>query len=202
VYRGAGDGTIAHVVLNDGAMRVASPEAEMAHDFFTDLPAQPTEAELHVGVGDGQPEFGEYPMTLGGAAVTGPNAFAGSDGPGWDDLTVGVPTGVVPVQGPVRNALRMQGDCMMWSYAALVARTPDVDSDGDGLTDGREAELGTDPHDPDTDGDLHGDGTEVREGSNPRNPYSVPTPLGPFSSVNCNPLPCQLPITDGMDPIR
>ena len=34
------------------------------------------------------------------------------------------------------------------------------DSDGDGLTDGEEAALGTDPHDNDTDGDDLSDGSE------------------------------------------
>ncbi|MFC4359233.1 lamin tail domain-containing protein [Halobium salinum] len=38
-----------------------------------------------------------------------------------------------------------------------------VDSDGDGLTDAEEKELGTDPNDPDTDGDKIWDGKEVDE---------------------------------------
>jgi gliding motility-associated-like protein/uncharacterized repeat protein (TIGR01451 family) len=37
----------------------------------------------------------------------------------------------------------------------------DVDTDGDGLFDGEEATLGTDPGDPDTDGDGINDGAEV-----------------------------------------
>lgn len=37
----------------------------------------------------------------------------------------------------------------------------DIDSDGDGLLDSREAELGTDPYDPDTDKDGLTDGQEV-----------------------------------------
>lgn len=35
------------------------------------------------------------------------------------------------------------------------------DADADGLTDAREREIGTDPHDPDTDGDALPDGVEV-----------------------------------------
>lgn len=47
------------------------------------------------------------------------------------------------------------------------------DSDGDGLTDNEERQLGTDPFNPDTDGDELGDGREVRElGTNPLNPDS------------------------------
>lgn len=46
-----------------------------------------------------------------------------------------------------------------------------TDSDGDGLSDAREAELGTDPHDPDTDKDELSDGEEVNvHGTDPLNP--------------------------------
>jgi len=44
------------------------------------------------------------------------------------------------------------------------------DSDGDGLTNQREAELGTDPTNPDTDGDGLWDGDEVlKQGTDPKN---------------------------------
>ena len=42
------------------------------------------------------------------------------------------------------------------------------DTDGDGLSDEREAELGTDPEDDDTDGDLLPDGLEVETGTDPK----------------------------------
>jgi len=42
-----------------------------------------------------------------------------------------------------------------------------VDSDGDGLTDWQEAELGTNPYNPDTDGDGLSDGWEVEHGYDP-----------------------------------
>jgi len=44
------------------------------------------------------------------------------------------------------------------------------DTDGDGLTDQREGELGTNPNNPDTDGDRLNDGDEVRLRTNPLNP--------------------------------
>jgi hypothetical protein len=44
-----------------------------------------------------------------------------------------------------------------------------VDSDGDGLTDSEEADLGTDPNNPDTDGDGINDGDEVAGGTDPNN---------------------------------
>ncbi|MCA0982908.1 thrombospondin type 3 repeat-containing protein [Halobacillus yeomjeoni] len=45
-----------------------------------------------------------------------------------------------------------------------------VDSDGDGLSDSEEADLGTDPDKPDTDGDGYGDGEEVEANTDPLNP--------------------------------
>ena len=46
------------------------------------------------------------------------------------------------------------------------------DSDGDGLSDDREEELGTDPNDPDSDDDGLNDGDEVGLGTDPLNPDS------------------------------
>lgn len=48
-----------------------------------------------------------------------------------------------------------------------------VDTDGDGLTDSEEEQLGTDPTDVDSDGDGYEDGWEVTEGTNPADPNSV-----------------------------
>lgn len=65
---------------------------------------------------------------------------------------------------------------LVWNWAAIVpARITAVDgpldSDGDGLTDNEEAELGTDPYDPDTDNDRLMDGEEVKTyGTDPLNP--------------------------------
>lgn len=42
-----------------------------------------------------------------------------------------------------------------------------IDSDGDGLSDEREAELYTDPNSPDTDGDGFSDGIEMEHGYSP-----------------------------------
>lgn len=52
---------------------------------------------------------------------------------------------------------------------------PSVDADGDGLSNRREAQHGTDPTDPDTDGDTYEDGLEVKVGTDPLDPQSVPT---------------------------
>ena len=53
----------------------------------------------------------------------------------------------------------------------LFAACANADPDGDGLTNGEEEELGTDPDNPDTDGDGLDDYTEVHEtGTDPTNP--------------------------------
>jgi hypothetical protein len=49
---------------------------------------------------------------------------------------------------------------------------PDADDDRDGLTNGEEQALGTDPDDPDSDGDGVEDGREVEDGTNPLYGYS------------------------------
>jgi parallel beta-helix repeat protein len=49
-----------------------------------------------------------------------------------------------------------------------------LDYDWDGLDNGRECELGTDPKDSDSDDDGYDDGTEVAAGSDPLDPNSTP----------------------------
>lgn len=56
----------------------------------------------------------------------------------------------------------------------------DIDSDGDGLTDKEEAQIGTDPFNPDTDGDGLSDGQEVR-GTNFNGQTVKSDPLNPDS---------------------
>ncbi len=68
--------------------------------------------------------------------------------------------------GPDTEANFMFGAGVNWRWGARVpveyaVSGGDVDSDGDGLLDNREAELGTDPFNPDTDGDELQDGAEV-----------------------------------------
>ena len=57
---------------------------------------------------------------------------------------------------------------MLWLAGCTVADVEmDFDSDGDGLMDSLEAELGTDPLAVDSDGDSHTDAVEVDVGSDP-----------------------------------
>ena len=50
-----------------------------------------------------------------------------------------------------------------------------ADSDGDGLLDSAEIDLGTDPLDPDSDDDGTGDGDEVAAGRDPT--INEPAPI-------------------------
>lgn len=52
---------------------------------------------------------------------------------------------------------------------SIIVEDTREDSDGDGLSDAREAELGTDPSNPDSDGDGINDGDEVALGTDPNN---------------------------------
>ncbi|MEM8762623.1 MAG: Calx-beta domain-containing protein [Bacteroidota bacterium] len=76
-----------------------------------------------------------------------------------------------------------------------------VDSDGDGLTDGEEIQLGTDRNDPDTDDDGLTDGEEVLIVDDPSTvaiPERASDPLDncdPFLTPACNPEPIDLALS-------
>ncbi|MEY5001946.1 MAG: hypothetical protein RLZZ211_1982 [Bacteroidota bacterium] len=72
------------------------------------------------------------------------------------------------------------------------AQDVNQDCDFDGLTNGEETALGSDPFDPDTDGDGVLDGTEVADGTNPLNPCSfvfasqTVTPSTAWNNLDCD----------------
>ncbi|MGB5820618.1 MAG: gliding motility-associated C-terminal domain-containing protein [Saonia sp.] len=71
-----------------------------------------------------------------------------------------------------------------------------VDTDNDGLTDGEEAALGTDPNNPDTDGDGINDGDEVLNGTDPLDSCD------PNLTLDCNPEDIDLAIEKTLDTDR
>ncbi|WP_167962198.1 T9SS type B sorting domain-containing protein, partial [Saonia flava] len=68
-----------------------------------------------------------------------------------------------------------------------------VDTDNDGLTDGEEATLGTDPNNPDSDNDTIEDGEEVENGTDPLDACD------PNLSPDCNPADIDLEILKEVD---
>jgi hypothetical protein len=113
-------------VLVDGALEARPAGPKSFSSMFDNLGVgrQPASVEAHVGIGDGQqwPDlpllaFGAWPVDV---ALTGSNAFSGTDGPAWDDQTVPVPTWSVPA-GTNGLGLRFtaDGDSLVWSYSAL-----------------------------------------------------------------------------------
>jgi hypothetical protein len=113
------------VHLRHGAMTVNISGQTMSHTFTgISLPAAPVSAHLNVGLGDGQ-GFSENPMLFAGSAVTPADFFPGSDGIMWDDRTIGIPLGLLPVGVTSRtNSIQTVSDCLVWSYAALAYRRP------------------------------------------------------------------------------
>jgi hypothetical protein len=59
-----------------------------------------------------------------------------------------------------------------------IARSLSGDEDGDGLSNGDELRLKTDPCNPDSDGDGYSDGVEVTQGADPNDPASTPNSSG------------------------
>ncbi|HFU4460717.1 TPA: hypothetical protein ACGO93_002229, partial [Streptococcus suis] len=58
-----------------------------------------------------------------------------------------------------------------------------ADDDGDGLSNGEELEIGTNPRNSDTDGDGRNDGDEVNDGTNPTDPNSIASSIDPIADV-------------------
>ncbi|MFT5190404.1 MAG: hypothetical protein ACI9DF_003159 [Verrucomicrobiales bacterium] len=93
-----------------------------------------------------------------------------TDGDGLDDL--------IEVDVHMTNPLEVDSDADGFEDAVELANGNDPndfsdgDNDRDGLTNGREAELGTDPTKRDTDGDKFGDAFEVANNFDPLDPNS------------------------------
>jgi hypothetical protein len=113
------------VHLMHGAMTANNSGETMTHTFTgISLPRTPASAHLNIGMGDGQ-LLTENPMSFASSAVTLTNFFPGSDGPMWDDHTIGIPLSLLPVGVTTRtNSIQVVGDCLVWSYAALAYQRP------------------------------------------------------------------------------
>ncbi|HEX6286866.1 MAG TPA: hypothetical protein VFZ80_05230, partial [Acidimicrobiia bacterium] len=87
----------------------------------------------------------------------------------------------IPLLDPALDTISLGSTPTIGSVEFVI----DTDSDDDGLTDGEEIAIGTDPFDPDTDGDGLSDGDEVNvHGTDPLNPDTDGDGLSDGDEVN------------------
>jgi hypothetical protein len=119
----------------------------------------------------GRVDLGHGPVRVRWAWDRVEDAFVAGD-PAIDDR---------PLQFFFDQAADGTGDNLFLGLPVAMAERWAIDQDADGLRDGGELALGTDPHDPDSDGDGFLDGTEVAHGSLPTSPVSQPASQFPPS---------------------
>lgn len=108
-----------------------------------------------------------------GEGFVGPDAFTYEV---WDTANPAHKSAVATVSITVEDTREdSDGDGLSDAREAELGTDPNnADSDGDGINDGDEVALGTDPNNADTDGDGVSDGEEVAAGSDPNDASSVP----------------------------
>jgi hypothetical protein len=126
LFLGPPRGPRSTLVLIDGAFEARSSGPSSISTLFGSLAVgrQPTAVEAHFGIGDGQQSPEQWLLAFDGTppdiALTGANAFSGTDGPAWDDQTVPVPTWFVPAGTNFLGlTFATDDDSLLWSYSAL-----------------------------------------------------------------------------------
>jgi outer membrane protein OmpA-like peptidoglycan-associated protein len=112
----------------------------------------------------GQPEFANEELTFEGTSVVFPIGL-GLQFPVSENFTIDLNGGPdITLSDDLNPALDDIKDAYWHAMGGFTIRfgTSNADSDGDGLLNREEEELGTDPDNPDTDGDGLKDGEEVR----------------------------------------
>jgi gliding motility-associated-like protein/uncharacterized repeat protein (TIGR01451 family) len=173
---------------------------------ITDSPSAgtPTNTAACNVAGNGGPNVIDLDNTLTGAD---PGTWALVTDPSNGTLSIGSENNVDFTGLPVGNYVfeyttTAEAPCTPTSVQVTISVSDcTVDTDGDGLTDGEETNLGTNPNDPDTDGDGLTDGEEVLVVDDPNTeavPENATDPLDacdPFLTPDCNPVDIDLVIT-------
>ncbi|MBO6589852.1 MAG: gliding motility-associated C-terminal domain-containing protein [Muricauda sp.] len=173
---------------------------------ITDSPSAgtPTNTAACNVAGNGGPNVIDLDNTLTGAD---PGTWALVTDPSNGTLSIGSENNVDFTGLPVGNYVfeyttTAEAPCTPTSVQVTISVSDcTVDTDGDGLTDGEETELGTNPNDADTDGDGLTDGEEVLVVDDPSTeavPENATDPLDacdPFLTPDCNPMDIDLAIT-------
>ncbi|WP_222983236.1 gliding motility-associated C-terminal domain-containing protein [Flagellimonas meishanensis] len=165
----------------------------------------PTNIEACNVAGNGGPTVIDLDDTLTGedagswAVITDPSSGSLTIGAGNSVDFEGLPDGEYIFEYTTTGAV---APCSNTSVQVTISVSDCVvDTDGDGLTNGEENELGTNPNNPDTDGDGLTDGEEVLVVDDPITtavPEGATDPLDscdPFLTPSCNPEPIDLAIT-------
>jgi hypothetical protein len=124
--------------------------------------------QLHLSV-PAQLATNTYPITFAPPNTNVvKSSYALSDATGDHSLAVTPESGTLIVDADSKG--KGMGDAWQLHYFGNLDHPADEDFDGDGLTNLREFQLGTDPTKHDTDGDGMSDGDEVVAGTNPLDP--------------------------------
>ena len=173
---------------------------------ITDSPntGTPTNTTACNVAGNGGPNVIDLDNTLTGAD---PGTWALVTDPSNGTLSIGSENNVDFTGLPVGNYVfeyttTAEAPCTPTSVQVTISVSDcTVDTDGDGLTDGEETNLGTNPNDPDTDGDGLTDGEEVLVVDDPsteavpENATDALDACDPFLTPDCNPVDIDLAIT-------
>lgn len=148
----------------------------------------------------------ERPDLPGSGAVRGTRrpTVLDTDGDGIPEAAGRPDGGTSRVTRDPTSAVSNDGRSRGSGFRADPVPAPDpmaIDTDGDGLPDLLELQLGTDPLNPDTDGDGVHDGDEVAAGTDPLNPPPVePEPEQPPVEQPVEPPADQPPDPESDDP--
>lgn len=144
-----------------------------------------------------------YLFVLGGTGWSAEAKFTASDAASDDGFGFAVAVDDTAVVGAFQDDDGGSNSGSAYFFA--------VDSDGDGLTDAREGDLGTNPDDPDTDNDGVFDGTEVDAAMgggcpDPLEPDSDGDGLSDGAEAGLTTNPCDMDtdadgVADGEDPL-